>query len=60
MAISVSRPPARMEDCVKMESAVIFAGANQTSVAKTVRLVSEDLNNLLGYIHIYIAIYKLI
>lgn len=39
MVTSVTRPLVRMKVCVKMESATMFAGVNQTLVARTVRLV---------------------
>ncbi|KAF3705667.1 Coagulation factor IX [Channa argus] len=46
MVTSVSRIPARMEVCVRTESVRMFAGANQTLLARAVRSVSVDLHLL--------------
>lgn len=40
MAISVSHPPVRMKVCVKTELIHMYASANQTSAAGTVKSVS--------------------
>lgn len=41
MVISVYPHPVRMKVCAKMELTPTYAGANRTSVAGTVRLVSS-------------------